>query len=330
MGLLMELITAIERQLESASIKQLSALAGQLSESYRSQKGNLLSKGRQDTDYIASYEQALAYAAFRMPATFAAVYFVLSQANERLHWFQPESLLDVGSGPGTAAWAAAAIWTNLKQVTLIEKDDNMMALGKKLALSSSQSCIRKAKWIKTDVLGQWDVPRHDVVVASYMLNELPGQSVERLALKLWDRTDYVLAFIEPGTPAGFSTIKRVREVLLKEGANIAAPCPHTNSCPLSGDDWCHFSQRLNRTRLHRQIKNAILPYEDEKFSFVCFSRVSVMEIKGIVIRHPQIRKGHIYLRLCTPGGIVNMTIAQRDKERFKEARKLEWGSIVMW
>ena len=40
-------------------------------------------------------------------------------------------------------------------------------------------------------------------------------------------------------------------------------------------------------------------YEDEKFAFTAFSRYEGEAFQGRVIRHPQIRKGHVRLRLCT-------------------------------
>lgn len=44
--------------------------------------------------------------AARMPACYAAVYKVLEEVSMRLPLFNPESMLDFGSGPGTAIWAA--------------------------------------------------------------------------------------------------------------------------------------------------------------------------------------------------------------------------------
>ncbi len=44
--------------------------------------------------------------AARMPACYASVYKVLEEVSMRLPAFAPESMLDFGSGPGTAIWAA--------------------------------------------------------------------------------------------------------------------------------------------------------------------------------------------------------------------------------
>src|SRR5262245_28560710 len=52
----------------------------------------------------------LAYLLVRMPATFVAVTHALARLGERIPEFSPTSLLDLGAGPGTAAWAAVELF----------------------------------------------------------------------------------------------------------------------------------------------------------------------------------------------------------------------------
>lgn len=132
--------------------------------------------------------------------------------------------------------------------------------------------------------------------------------------------------IEPGTPVGFGRIKEARDELLALGGRIVAPCPHGNQCPLADDDWCHFSQRITRTRLHRQTKAGELGYEDEKFSYIAISREQAMGTQSRVIRHPQTRKGHIRLRLCTEEGITSQVVTRKNRQLFRKARDLSRGS----
>jgi len=322
MELPIELSIAIEEQLTSLSTKRLAAFAAKLSESYR------VGRPLGGENFIRTYNDVLAYAVFRLPATFAAVYFAMAQAKERLPGFNPRTLLDMGAGPGTAMWAAAMLWPQLEQITLIEQEQHMIDLGKKLVEYSNKDPIRESKWIKADIANGWKVPPHDVVVASYVLNELRQDYREDFIPKLWENTGSLLIVIEPGTPAGFLRVNQVREKLLSQGAHVISPCPHNEPCPIIGNDWCHFSQRVTRTRLHRQMKGGKLSYEDEKFSFVCMSRTRGTSVEGVVVRHPQIKKGHIYLRLCTPEGIIDTVVTRRESEKFKEARELRWGSVV--
>jgi ribosomal protein RSM22 (predicted rRNA methylase) len=96
------------------------------------------------------------------------------------------------------------------------------------------------------------------------------------------------------------------------------------------DDWCHFGQRINRTRTHRTAKSAVLSYEDEKFSYVAVSRQPGPPIGARIVRRPQILPGRVVLHLCTPIGL-RMKVATRgkDKEAFREARDLRWGDALV-
>jgi len=204
----------------------------------------------------------------------------------------------------------------------------MIDLGKRLSAYSSLTSVQEAKWLKVDITGTWEVSPHDLVIASYVLNELPQNSREAFIHRLWESTGDMLAIIEPGTPAGFLRIKQAREQLKAVGAKTIAPCPHDGICPMAEGDWCHFAQRVARSRLHRKVKAGELPYEDEKFSFVCMSRMCRPAVRGVVIRHPQIRKGHIYLEICTPEGLTRTVVTRKDKELFRKARGLRWGSVI--
>jgi ribosomal protein RSM22 (predicted rRNA methylase) len=64
----------------------------------------------------------------------------------------------------------------------------------------------------------------------------------------------------------------VRRQLIEAGAHVLAPCPHDAPCPLAAPDWCHFSRRVARSRLHRLAKDADVPWEDESSSLSLASR----------------------------------------------------------
>lgn len=318
----MQLQAAIENELISQSVNRLAVLAAELSKSYRT---GMPFNGE---NYIRSQEDAAAYAAFRLPATFAAVHSAIMQVKDRSPDWNPKTLLDVGAGPGTAMWAVSAIWPDLERITLLEREEFMIDLGKRLSAYSSLTSVQEAKWLKVDITGTWEVSPHDLVIASYVLNELPQDSRETFIHRLWKSTGDMLVIMEPGTPAGFSRIKQAREQLIATVAKTIAPCPHDRICPMTEGDWCHFAQRVARSRLHRKVKAGELSYEDEKFSFVCMSRMSRPAVKGVVIRHPQIRKGHIYLEICTPEGLTSTMVTRKDKELFRKTRGLRWGSVI--
>jgi len=316
-----QLRSAIENELYS-SVSELTSRVSFLSESYRS------GTGHSKPGCTLSREDVSAYTVYRMPATYAAVYASLTHAKERFPGWTPSSLLDVGAGPGTVMWAAGEIWPELKEITLVERNGYMIDLGKKLSIYSHIPAVKNAEWINADIMDDWDIAPNSIVTASYVLNELSEEDGTALVNRLWGKTQDVLVIIEPGTPESFMRLKMARDLLISQGAITLAPCPHNNTCPVPEGDWCHFSQRVARTRLHRMVKSGTLSYEDEKFSFLCMSRNQGINIDGLVIRHPQIRKGHIKLKLCTSNGITECTVTRKNKEEFRHARKLLWGSVI--
>lgn len=182
--------------------------------------------------------------------------------------------------------AAQSLLQDLKGLPLIHSYDSLQALNRKLDKGER---------------------RHDIVICSYALGEIPSLS-ERITVlrQLWDLTSDVLVLLEPGTPHGSNIICQMRSYILwmtkrkcrksgdsttrvssneksistdvrKNGAYVVAPCPHDGRCPLENTDkYCHFVQRLQRTTSQRAYKRSkgvpLRGFEDEKFSFVALRR----------------------------------------------------------
>jgi ribosomal protein RSM22 (predicted rRNA methylase) len=106
---------------------------------------------------------------------------------------------------------------------------------------------------------------------------------------------------------------------------VVVPCPHDDVCPMSGDDWCHFSVRLPRSRAHMHAKGATLPFEDEPFSYVVVSRQVPALRSPRILRPPTQNKAGIDYSLCAHDGMKKMHVASRDKPLFKRVKKLGWG-----
>ena len=73
---------------------------------------------------------------------------------------------------------------------------------------------------------------------------------------------------------------------------------------LHAPDWCHFSQRLQRSRAHKQVKGAELPFEDERFSYVALTRAPVAQHRARVLAQPAVNKVAVTAKLCTPDGVA--------------------------
>ncbi len=264
-----------------------------------------------------------AYLTARMPATYAAVRRVLGQVAAIAEGFNPLSVLDIGAGPGTASWAALAQWPDIEDIALIEADARFVGLAAELAAQSEIATLQQAKFIKAK-LGDTDI-KAELVIAAYVFAELEERAAGEAALKLWKQCEQVLVIIEPGTPRGFARIRNARAALLAASAHVLGPCTHANSCPMIGKDWCHFTQRLARSREHMHAKGAQVPFEDESFSWIAVSRVLYPLVSARIVAPPKATKIGTTFKLCSAEGLSTPLIASRDKANYKLVKKLEWG-----
>lgn len=269
---------------------------------------------------------ARAYVITRLPATFAAVGAAMQEVQAVRPEFAPASQLDVGAGPGTAFWAAQSVWDSLRGGLLLEGSEHMRAWGERLTTGAEVKPTYRAADVRQ---GLPETADFDLVTLAYVLNELGESERTELISTLWPRTADTLLIVEPGTPAGWRRILAARTQLLGLGAHLPAPCPHAHACPVQEPDWCHFAQRVARSRLHRQGKGAELAYEDEKFIYLAASRVGGNAFAGRVLSAPASRSGLVTLKLCTAAGkLENRSISKRQGDVFKVARKLEWGDVL--
>ncbi len=310
--------TAIEQVLRGIPRRTLADASQSLTERYRGP--------RTGAALVRSATDAAAYAAARLPATFAAVATTALATAALRPDFAPRTLLDVGAGSGAAAWAAGAVWPTVSELTLLDSDANMLEVGEKLRQADPRDNDGDWRWTRGDLRNaEWEP--HDLVIASYALGELdPGPRMAAVQA-IWAATRGVLLIVEPGTTAGFEVIRELRDGLIGAGAGLLAPCPHETTCPMSDGDWCHFSARLNRSALHRQVKNAELSYEDEKFSYLAFVRDNAERAAGRVLRHPGRQPKRVELVACSRTGLRRIVVPKSHPD-YRLAKKLDWGSAI--
>ncbi|GAA3287753.1 rRNA methyltransferase [Dactylosporangium vinaceum] len=259
---------------------------------------------------IRNMVDATAYAAYRMPATHAAVVAALAT----LPAIAPRSHVDLGGGTGAAAWAVQERYGTMPH-TVLDQVPEALKLGERIA--------KQYTWQPWQ-LGE-PVPAADLVTASYVLTELDEEQQHTLVEQAATAAGTAVVLIEPGTPPGYRRILAARDQLLRRGWHIAAPCPHELACGLQGRDWCHFAARVNRSSLHRRLKEASLGYEDEKFSFVA-AVPGPAGTRGRIVRHPAFRKGLVTLQVCQPDTTVGpVLVSKREGQVYKAARDAEWG-----
>lgn len=310
------LAEALEAELVSVPQRELAAAAARISERYRGEHGG-------PGPRITSREERLAYAAVRMPATYAAMSRVLAELRKRAPAFAPRTLLDLGAGPATATFATASAFPQLGSFGCVERDAELAKLGRSLG-----SSVAIHPEYMVGALEAVPFPPADLVVCSYSLAELEPAAARQVLGRAWDGAQ-VMIVVEPGTRREFSRLLQMRDAVVARGAHIVAPCPAQHSaatCPMAASgDWCHFPQRVERTALHRRLKGGELPYEDEKFCYFIVAREPITPAAARIVRRPRALKGHVELELCTPSRIAHVTVARRTPEAYKAARRADWG-----
>lgn len=282
---------------------------------------------------INSSAEAMAYGATRLPATYSAISKVLQTIKHGLPDFFPVSVMDVGAGPATATFAALEQYVGLTNITLIEPNPHLRQLGEKLLHAIHQEL--QPQWLKSEITSLTLERTYDLVVCGYVLNEIEEEkgknAVETTIKKLWQATEGTLVIIEPGTPVGYANLMRIRQWLIDAGAWMVAPCPHIKPCSLLAkipEKWCHFSVRVERSKLHRGVKqDATLPYEDEKFSYLVFSRQQPQTPEYRLIGRTCTNKG-VEADACIRSGEVKHLKIFKSHPYYKAFRKAQWGDGI--
>ena len=313
MSRLQSLLVAVDELLQAVDPEDLASEYEALSDRYRSGLA---------TPRRLTYAAVMSYAAARLPATLGATMRVFADLHLGLPEWRPRTALDLGAGLGSGGWAAAAAFPSIDRIAFIERANEMSEVGASLARNSPLPAVAGARWMARDATIPSDTS--DLVLAAYVLGEVPPKEQAATVDRWWDATADCLVLIEPGTPDGYRRLMDARHELVRRGATIAAPCPHDEPCPLRGDDWCHFIARVERSAAHRTAKSAVLSYEDEKYAYVAATRLSPTTDPR-VIRHPVRRAGHVRLTVCDTDGASEVVVSRKQGSMYRAARQAQWG-----
>jgi hypothetical protein len=134
---------AIARFADDVAPKDLAARSASLTRAYRSGA---------PSSVVADDRDVAAYLTTRLPATYAAMAAALAAVKERAPRFAPTRLLDAGSGPGTASWAAADIWPQLESITMLDRNPHLLSAARTLASTSDHPSLSTAQFVPGDLL----------------------------------------------------------------------------------------------------------------------------------------------------------------------------------
>ena len=186
MDLPLDIKEKIESLLSGYKLDILKSRVSTLSKRYKEESG-------EGFDLIKDELDALIYASFRMPATYKAVYESLSYTLE-FYKENINSVIDVGAGTGASSIAAYNL-LNIDKITLLERSKEMQKVGEELV---SPSFKYRLFDLTKDELND----SGDLLIASYIFNELKKEEILLAVDKLWDKTNKVLLIVEPGTKEG--------------------------------------------------------------------------------------------------------------------------------
>jgi ribosomal protein RSM22 (predicted rRNA methylase) len=308
------LLSALEKKIENIPLKIL-----------RSHSLKLIQKYRTLRKYNLTYDEKLSYITFRMPATFSALKHVLDEFISLEINTSIKSILDLGSGPGTAVFACLSAFDTFNKMTLVERDQEFFEISKDLTKNVKN--LDKISFIQKDILSFKDYD-HDLILVSYVLNELKQFQIDRILKRFINSKAKVIIFLEPGTICGFENIRYLHDKVINENLKIIAPCPNNLKCPMPKNDWCHFFVRLDRSKYHKYLKKGTLSYEDEKFSYLIVTKKDSKNYHSRVLRNSKKIDSNLLLTLCKDGEIKKDIIDTNDIKKYKISKKNKWGDIL--
>ncbi|XP_012504759.1 PREDICTED: methyltransferase-like protein 17, mitochondrial [Propithecus coquereli] len=292
-----------------------------------------------------SYSEGLSlvYMAARLDGGFAAVSRAFHEIRIRVPEFQPQTLMDFGSGTGSVTWAAHSTWgQSLREYVCVDSSAAMLGLAEKLLKGGSEA----GKPYVPGVFFRQFLPvspkvQFDVVVSAFSLSELPSKAARTEVVQtLWRKTGHFLVLVENGTKAGHCLLMDARDLVLKGKEKLTldprpgfvfAPCPHELPCPqltASKPLACSFSQDYHPIPFSWNKKP-----KEEKFSMVILARGSPEEAN----RWPRItqpilkRPRHVHCHLCCPNGHMQhavITARRHGRDLYRCARASSWGDLL--
>lgn len=272
------------------------------------------------------------YAITRMPGTLSTLRAVFAQWHQ-LGLDKPDTILDCGSGPGTALFAALEAFGANTLLTAIEKDPGFIDMASRAIKTLASPAHERLLFINDAIPKARLESRHDLAILSYMLSEIPQKELETVMLWVLKRTQNYVVIADAGTPRVYQQIMAARDILIAQGWCILAPCRHQKKCPLEGSDFCHFSTTFLRHRESIRLKNASAQNENEKYCYLIAAAPhrtpKLLKDQGRIIRRPMQRSGHRVFDLCVrEGNIRRVILSKKDGLAYRLAKDLYWGDVL--
>ena len=268
-----------------------------------------------------------------------ALYYSVINAAKVLHLlpnlaFDKEeiSILDLGSGPGTAGLALLTGLNKAIRLTCVEHSPHMRNVAERL-LSRYNGAGTLTKLSMLSSLPSRATDQYDLVIAANVVAELDSAGGERMMRSLAEKTapgGYLVA-LEPGQQLHTRRLMHLRNSLLGSSSEFAPifPCLRSDPCPMlasSDIDWCHGTIEWSQPRLNAHLDD-LLSFNKHriKYSAFIFQRGGVTPSGIRVLTPPEKTRAGIDTLVCGEGayGIVRI----RKGARSERNRALEKASV---
>lgn len=251
---------------------------------------------------------------------------------------RPLKILDLGSGPGTAALACSTFFKDRPlEVFAFEQNEGMrkdaLVLWKKLAPSNHHLTFTR-----------YAIPREqcDIAIAANFLSELPFVEQLKICEAVLKQTDHFI-IIEPALRFTTRKLMGLRDKILQNRWGVVlAPCLHQKNCPMLAAgprDWCHFYIDWKCPYLIRQIDEIVGNKHDYlKMAYLVIASPADGGTKQSpsnqwrIVSSPLLSNGKRELILCGDCGFLKK-IDRLNKDRSENNRDFDFlrrGDIIEW
>lgn len=275
-----------------------------------------------------------AYLGMRVPATFAQIAGALYQLKEAYPDFKVESVLDLGSGPGTAVWATKQVFPELQTATCIDNEGTLLTVGREIFKSSGLEVdiSWEADSLRSDFGSKNN--KYDLVIIANVLNELTDEERTKVVSRAFTQCSGVLVIVEPGTPKGAKIVDEAYKTF--ENKNFLVAPYVENTFVQGGEHWIHFPQRFIRPEFQRRVRQQMRvsslmasDWEETKYAYIALSKHDPKTTDWARLLAPiKKQKAWFDITVLTAKGIEKLQVFKRDKEKYNLVRKLKWGDTL--
>lgn len=310
--------------------------------------------------YLKKHDQRRAYLLYYVTTNFLKLWPPLRELAQSGFFDRNEiAHLDLGSGPGTAAFG---LWSYLDSIQSSTKCSSLLTDSLDENLKEAEKALRPfAKRVSnatTLATTTWDIRNttipdavekgapYDIITLMNVVNELPEEMDDALIDRLLSlvKDDGAIIMIEPSTREVSRRSLRFRDRSVAKGAFVYAPCTKYGGCPalIDADDWCHTEVRWERPPFIKYIDDIAGTLRlSLKYTYAVFLKQDKhlsdrhqparnFSTTGRIVSEVFLEKGRTRLILCNQEGRREHVMNTRDKTgENREILKAERYDLVV-